>query len=173
MALRWLLLLPILLGGFLIAGVLGSLSTAVVGVWHLPGAGFSAALAVVILAYVAAPAVKLQTALCALLLGGGVAWWLLEPSFYPESYRDRGPICRRICLCWRPALADCLDCLPCLSITSGAVSRIERQADQGHSMRPHVDQGEVDMPTYGESGHVACFALNYNASDTASPTLRR
>ncbi|WP_372356181.1 hypothetical protein ACCP99_11785 [Xanthomonas sp. NCPPB 3443] len=90
MALRWLLLLPILLGGFLIAGVLGSLSTAVVGVWHLPGAGFSAALAVVILAYVAAPAVKLQTALCALLLGGGVAWWLLEPSFYPESYRDRG-----------------------------------------------------------------------------------
>lgn len=28
-------------------------------------------------------------------------------------------------------------------------------------MRPHVDQSEVDMPTYGESGHVGmlCFEL--------------
>lgn len=90
MVLRWFLLLPIVLGGFLVAGTLGSLATAAVGAWHLPGAGFSAALVVVILAYVAAPAVKLQTAFCMLIVGGGIAWWLLEPSFYPESYRDCG-----------------------------------------------------------------------------------
>jgi hypothetical protein len=90
MVLRWSLALLAILGGFAVAGVLGGLAADVAGFWHLPGAGFSAAFAVVIVAYLAAPTYKLRTAAVALVLGAIAAWLLLEPSFYPESYGERG-----------------------------------------------------------------------------------
>ncbi|MCD9088643.1 hypothetical protein [Stenotrophomonas sp. SY1] len=90
MVLRWALAFFAVLGGFSVAGVLGSLATGFAGFWHLPGAGFSAALAVVVVAYLAAPSHKLRAAIAALVFGAIAAWLLLEPSFYPENYGDRG-----------------------------------------------------------------------------------
>ncbi|WP_022972460.1 hypothetical protein [Xanthomonas maliensis] len=87
---RWITAVLIVLGGFLLAGVLGGLVTAIAGRWPIPGAGFCAALTVVVLAHMAAPAHKLGAALGVLVVGSGLAWLLLEPAFYPESYRGRG-----------------------------------------------------------------------------------
>lgn len=90
MVLRWGLAFLAVLGGFFAAGVLGALATEFAGFWHLPGAGFSAAFAVVVVAYLAAPSHKRLASTVALVLGAAVAWVLLEPSFYPESYGERG-----------------------------------------------------------------------------------
>jgi hypothetical protein len=90
MVLRWALAVLAVLGGFTVAGILGGLATDFAGFWNLPGAGFSAAFAVVVVAHLAAPSHKLRTATVALVLGAVVAWLLLEPSFYPESYGNRG-----------------------------------------------------------------------------------
>lgn len=90
MVLRWLLALAAVLGGFVIAGLLGGLAAGYAGWWQLPGAGFSAAFAVVLVAYLSAPRRKLLSAAVALVLGAVAAWLLIEPSFYPESYGNRG-----------------------------------------------------------------------------------
>ncbi|WP_232227685.1 hypothetical protein, partial [Aerolutibacter daejeonensis] len=90
MVLRWALALLAAFSGFAVAGIVGGLAAEFAGFWNLPGAGFSAAFAVVVLAYLAAPSHKLPAAAVALTLGAVVAWLLLEPSFYPESYGDRG-----------------------------------------------------------------------------------
>jgi hypothetical protein len=90
MVLRWALALLAIFGGFTAAGLLGGLASDFAGFWQLPGAGFSASFGVVVVAYLAAPAHKLHTAIVALILGAVAAWLLLEPSFYPESYGARG-----------------------------------------------------------------------------------
>jgi hypothetical protein len=90
MVLKWTLAILAVLGGFTLAGTLGSFATDLAGFWHLPGAGFSAAFAVVVVAYLAAPSHKLLSATVALFLGAIAAWLVLEPSWYPESYGDRG-----------------------------------------------------------------------------------
>jgi len=90
MVLRWALALLAVFGGFMAAGILGGLVTDFAGLWHLPGAGFSAAFSVVVVAYLAAPSHRFRTATVALILGAVIAWLLLEPSFYPESYGERG-----------------------------------------------------------------------------------
>lgn len=90
MVLKWTLALLAVLGGFIVAGTLGSIATDLAGFWHLPGAGFSAAFAVVVVAYIAAPSHKLLCATVALLLGAIAARLVLEPSWYPESYGERG-----------------------------------------------------------------------------------
>ena len=90
MILKWALALLAVLGGFLLAGISGSLLTEFAGFWDLPGAGFSAAFAVVVVAYLAAPSHKLLISVIALVLGAVAAWFVLEPSFYPESYGERG-----------------------------------------------------------------------------------
>jgi hypothetical protein len=86
MVLRWALALLGVLVSFVIAGLLGGLTAELAGLWHLPGAGFGAAFAVVVVAYLAAPSHKTCAAIVALALGAIAAWLLLEPSFYPESY---------------------------------------------------------------------------------------
>ena len=78
-----------MLGAFLVAGIAGSAATEAVGFWHLPGAGFSAALAVVLSSYFAVPSRRFLCACCAFAIGAVVAWMLLEPSWYPESYGAR------------------------------------------------------------------------------------
>lgn len=90
MVLRWVLALLAVLGGFAVSGMLGGLASDFAGFWHLPGAGFSAAFAVVVVAHLAAPSHKLPVAIAALIFGAIAAWLLLEPSFYPESYSNRG-----------------------------------------------------------------------------------
>ncbi len=83
---HWILAALAVLGAFLIAGIAGSAATKALGFWHLPGAGFSAALAVVLSAYFSVPSRRFLCACCAFAIGAAVAWMLLEPSWYPESY---------------------------------------------------------------------------------------
>lgn len=91
MALKWLLMLLAVLGGFFTAAIVGALITAHAGFWDLPAAGFCAAFAVVVVTYLAAPYHKMGSATLAFCIGAVVAWFLLEPSFYPEypaRYQD-------------------------------------------------------------------------------------
>lgn len=90
MILKWLVAVLAALGGFVTAGITGAFAAELLGFWHLPGAGFSAAATVVILAYIAAPRHKLLTALIVLTIGAVAAWLTLEPSWLPESYAERG-----------------------------------------------------------------------------------
>jgi hypothetical protein len=84
---HWTLAVLAVLGAFFVAGIAGSFATDILGFWHLPGAGFSAALAVVITTYFAAPDRKLLFSCGAFAVGAIVAWLLLEPSSYPETER--------------------------------------------------------------------------------------
>ena len=86
MALKWTLAFLAALGGFTAGGIIGSVASDLAGYWYRPGAGFCAALAVVVVAYLAAPTHKLLSATVVLLLGAIAAWIVLEPSWYPESY---------------------------------------------------------------------------------------
>jgi hypothetical protein len=86
MLLKWTLSFLAALGAFTISGVAGALITDALGLWSIPGAGFSAAFAVVVAAYVSAPSHKFTTAASTFFAGAAAAWLLLEPSFYPESY---------------------------------------------------------------------------------------
>jgi len=91
MALKWLLMLLAVLGGFFTAAIVGALITAYAGFWDLPAAGFCAAFAVVVVTYLAAPRHKMPSATLAFCIGAVVAWFFLEPSFYPEypaRYQD-------------------------------------------------------------------------------------
>ena len=84
---HWSLAVLAVLGAFFVAGITGSLATDMLGFWHIPGAGFMAALAVVLTAYVAAPRRKTLFSCGAFVVGAIAAWLLLEPSSYPESQR--------------------------------------------------------------------------------------
>jgi len=90
MFLKWTMAFLAVAGAFLIAGIAGGLAADSLGFWSTLGAGFAAAFAVVLVAYFSAPAHKLSVAIAAFVVGAIVAWSLLEPSFYPESYRERG-----------------------------------------------------------------------------------
>ena len=81
----WSLAVLAIFGAFFIAGLAGSFITDYFGLWHLPGAGLSAAFAVVVTAYVASPSHKLRSSFVALLVGAFVAWVFIEPYWYPET----------------------------------------------------------------------------------------
>jgi hypothetical protein len=89
MLLKWTLAFLAAAGAFTISGVAGALITDALGLWSIPGAGFSAACAVVVVAYVSAPSHKFIVAASTFIAGATAAWLLLEPSFYPESYGSR------------------------------------------------------------------------------------
>lgn len=91
MTMRWMLALLAVIGGFFLAGIAGGIvSNVLLDVWSLPGAGFSAAFAVVVVTYLVAPGHKLISASIAFMIGAIIAYVMLEPSFLPESYGDRG-----------------------------------------------------------------------------------
>lgn len=90
MTVRWILAVLTLLGGFLIAGVAGAVTASLLGFWYLPGRGFCAAAVVVVVAYIAAPKHRFMTSWGVLALGAIAAWAVLEPSWLPESYAERG-----------------------------------------------------------------------------------
>ena len=81
----WSLAVLAIFGAFFIAGLTGSFITDYFGLWHLPGAGFAAALAVVVTTYIASPSHKFRSSFIALLVGAVVAWIFIEPYWYPES----------------------------------------------------------------------------------------
>jgi hypothetical protein len=90
MLLKWVLAILAVVGGFFVAGIAGGVATDFAGFWLLPGAGFSAAFAVVIVAYLAAPSHRVLSSIVALVIVAAVAWYFLEPSFTPESYGENG-----------------------------------------------------------------------------------
>jgi hypothetical protein len=83
---RWALAVALVLVAFIVAGVSGAFLAQVLGLWSYPVAGPIAASAVVLAAYFSAPTRKLLAALVALLAGAIAAWFILEPSWYPENY---------------------------------------------------------------------------------------
>jgi len=89
MILRWILAFFAALGGFFVGAIAGDLVAKMVGLWFLPGAGFSAALAVVVVTYLAAPNHKFVSASISFIAGAIVAWLLLEPSCFPENYGEK------------------------------------------------------------------------------------
>ena len=89
MLLKWTLAFLAAAGAFTIAGVIGALTSDFLGFWSTPAAGFAAAFAVVLATYMSAPSHKLTVAVGSLFAGAAAAWYLLEPSFYPESYGAR------------------------------------------------------------------------------------
>jgi hypothetical protein len=86
---RWILLILAVFGSFFIAGIAGSIVSDMLGYWDTPGAGFCAALAVVLTTYLVAPDRKFVSACRAFAIGAVVAWFFLEPSWYPEHYLQR------------------------------------------------------------------------------------
>ena len=90
MILKWMVAVLAVLGGLVTAGTAGAFIATLLGFWHLPGGGFSAAAAVVLVTYLAAPRHKLIAALVVLAMGAVIAWLVLEPSWLPESYAERG-----------------------------------------------------------------------------------
>ncbi|WP_188981958.1 hypothetical protein [Pseudomonas matsuisoli] len=83
---KWTLALPAILLGLVIAGEIGVGSASTLGLWNLPVAGFSAAFAVVVVAYLASPSHKRTATVVAFTCGAIAAWMLLEPAFLPENY---------------------------------------------------------------------------------------
>lgn len=90
MLLKWVLAVLAVVGGFTASGIAGSIATDALGFWSLPGAGCCAAFTVVVVAYISAPDSKFFAACTALVLGAIAAWLIVEPSWYPESYGERG-----------------------------------------------------------------------------------
>ncbi|MFL6587833.1 MAG: hypothetical protein ACJ8GV_13245 [Luteimonas sp.] len=84
---QWGLAVLAVLGAFFVAGVAGSVASDLLGLWHLPGAGFVAAFAVVVTTYVAAPDRKVLLSCATFIVGAIAAWILLEPSWYPDTKR--------------------------------------------------------------------------------------
>ena len=83
----WILAPIAVFGAFLFAGMAGSFVGKQFGIWHLPVAGFCAAFAVVVTAYLAWSRHKFKAAFIALLVGTLVAWTFIEPYWYPETGR--------------------------------------------------------------------------------------
>ena len=80
---RWFLALFAVAGAFFIAGIAGAIVADLAGFWYRPGAGFAAALAVVVSTYIVVPSRKFQLSCLALVVGTVAAWIILEPSWYP------------------------------------------------------------------------------------------
>ena len=83
----WILAPISVVGAFLVAGMAGLFIGNQWGIWDLPVAGFCAALAVVVTAYLAWSRQKFKAASIALLAGAFVAWIFIEPWWYPETER--------------------------------------------------------------------------------------
>ena len=84
---QWMLAILAVAGAFFLGGIGGSIAMDLLGFWHIPGAGFCAALAVVLITYVAAPKFKFTLSCFAFLVGALAAWMVLEPSWYPDMKR--------------------------------------------------------------------------------------
>ena len=73
-------------GAFLGAGIAGAVAADALGIWAEPVAGACAAFAVVLSAYLFAPAGRLRVAFAALVLGALAAWHIVGDASFPESY---------------------------------------------------------------------------------------
>ena len=84
---RWVLLPFEVLLGFVLVGIAAVLAAGQFYLWYEPVGGFFAAIAVVAVAYIRAPAWRLMVAFVAYSIGCAVVHQMLwESSFYPENY---------------------------------------------------------------------------------------
>jgi hypothetical protein len=86
---QWILATLAVIAIFFIVGIAADIATGALGYWHVLGAGFFAAMAVVVAAFVFAPSHRFTCASYAFAIGAAVAWYSLEPSWYPEDYGIR------------------------------------------------------------------------------------
>ncbi len=85
---KWLTCLFAIIGGFFSCGIGGAFIASYFGFWELPAAGFCAAFAVVALTYVSAPSHNEAASVLSFIVGLITACYILQPSFYPESYEQ-------------------------------------------------------------------------------------
>lgn len=78
-----------MLGAFFGCAIAAAFGAQFIGLWPLPVSGSCAAFGVVSVAYIAAPSHRLTTAVLVYLLGVAIAWVVLEPSAYPDTYVGR------------------------------------------------------------------------------------
>jgi len=86
---QWIVAIFSVFGAFFLCGIGGSLIASIFGIWETPVAGFFAAFSVVAMAYLAMPSHKKEVAIGTFIIGCFLAWIILEPSHYPESYELR------------------------------------------------------------------------------------
>jgi hypothetical protein len=86
---RWVLLPFEILIGFVLVGIAAALAAGQLYLWYEPVGGFFAAIAVVVVAYLRAPAWPVTVAFVAYSIGCAAAHNMLwERSFYPENYTE-------------------------------------------------------------------------------------
>ena len=86
MSKQWYFAACVVIASFAVAGFTGTLIAISLRTWVTPVAGFLAAFAVVVSAYLSAPHHKLTSAVATFIAGAILAWFFLRHSVYPESY---------------------------------------------------------------------------------------
>ena len=86
---KWATFLFAVIGAFFVCGIGGAVFASSLGLWDLPTAGFCAAFGVVSIAFVSAPAKRSEVSLTVFVAGALLAWFLIEPSWYPETYAEK------------------------------------------------------------------------------------
>ncbi|WP_156042730.1 hypothetical protein [Marinobacterium lacunae] len=75
-------------GAFVACGFGGAVIADFAGLWGLPLSGFCAAFATVVVVYYSTPSNSTISAIISFFIGSILAWFILEPSFYPEFYPE-------------------------------------------------------------------------------------
>lgn len=86
---KWATFVFAVIGAFFLCSIGGVLIAEWLGLWDLPVVGFCAAFGVVSLAFVSAPTKRSEVALTVFVAGALLAWFLIEPSWYPEAYGEK------------------------------------------------------------------------------------
>lgn len=89
MILKWTLAALGVFAAFIAGYLVGVFVDGYLHYWGLPWSGFCAAFSIVLASYLAAPSHKRAAARIILIIGAGAAWYLLEPSWYPEYYGNK------------------------------------------------------------------------------------
>ena len=85
---RWIVAFFSVAGAFFLCGIGGSFIASLFGCWELPVAGFCAAFSVVSTAYLSVPKFRNESCIIVFVMGTFAAWFILEPSYYPEGYQE-------------------------------------------------------------------------------------
>ncbi|MEJ2466832.1 MAG: hypothetical protein P8045_14205 [Candidatus Thiodiazotropha sp.] len=86
---QWVMSVFAIFGAFFFCGIGGAGIAGFIGLWETPSSGFCAAFGVVSMAYISAPSNNKWVSLIVFSLGAILAWFILEPSSFPESYQAK------------------------------------------------------------------------------------
>lgn len=85
---QWIIAFFSVAGAFFLCGIGGAFIASSFGFWELPVAGFCAAFSVVSTAYLSVPKFRNESCIIVFVVGTFAAWFILEPSYYPENYQE-------------------------------------------------------------------------------------